>query len=175
MEIFHLTSRRNTSLLLDEWTWSATRLLQYEFWLPIITKFYKKPQPYNTYMPKVATQALAGNVKMLQHGKSLWANLHLCWFTFLRQSNSSFAKPRHGFMAIVTILAGKLSSISPAVPWQILFPISPPTTSSIFYSICPFHYCCAGPLSINVVFSVEFSLACSLLYKTPAYLTVCPS
>lgn len=52
---------------------------------------------------------------------------------------------------------------------------SPPNHTSRFSYVCPSHYCCAGPLSINVVFSVEFSLACSLLYKTAAYLTVCPS
>lgn len=81
------------------------------------------------------------------------------------------------FMAAVTILAGKLRSISPDVPWQTLFPISPrpPSTPAVFYSVCPSPYCCAGPLSITVVFSVEFSLARRLLYKTAAYLTVCPS
>jgi len=41
--------------------------------------------------------------------------------------------------------------------------------------VCPSHCCHAGPLSINAVFLAEFSLACSLLYKTTAYLTVCPS
>lgn len=53
--------------------------------------------------------------------------------------------------------------------------LPPDHASRFFYSVCPSRYCCAGPLSINVVFSVEFSLACRLLYKTAAYLTVCPS
>lgn len=118
-------------------------------------------------MPKVATQALAGNTKTLQHGKSLWANLHLCWFRILHRSTSSFLRP-----SLTLWPRSWLGSCAAPAPTKPLLHLPP---APVFHSVCPSRYCCAGSSSITVVFSAEFSLACCLLYKTAAYLTVCPS